>query len=104
MLTLQLYLDGTWHDAALLDVKAPQRGRDSEALLAYDFTYAVEHLDRNDIASCSLNYPVMLIGSHFAQPWFGFLDDIIPAGAAGKLSQPFRHHSLPDKETEFATG
>lgn len=82
MLTLQLCLDGVWHDAAMLNVKAPQLGRGSEALLAYDFTYAAEHLERNDIASCSLNYPVMLIGSHFAQPWFGFLDDIIPAGAS----------------------
>lgn len=82
MLTLQIYLDGCWQDAALLDCKEPLKGRDSEALLAYDFNYAVDHLDRNDIASCSINYPVMLIGSHFAKPWFGFLDDIIPAGAS----------------------
>ncbi|WP_343551232.1 HipA domain-containing protein [Pantoea sp.] len=82
MLTLQIYLDGRWQDAALLDCKEPLKGRDSEALLAYDFNYAVDHLDRNDIASCSINYPVMLIGSHFAKPWFGFLDDIIPAGAS----------------------
>lgn len=82
MLTLQIYLDGCWHDAAVLDFKEPLKGRDGEALLAYDFNYAVDHLDRNDIASCSINYPVMLIGSHFAKPWFGFLDDIIPAGAS----------------------
>lgn len=82
MLILQLYLDGNWHDVAELDVKEPSKGRESAALLAYDFNYAAEHLDRNDIASCSLNYPVMLIGSHFAQPWFGFLDDIVPAGAS----------------------
>lgn len=82
MLTLQIYLNGCWHDAAVLDFKEPLKGRDGEALLAYDFNYAVDHLDRNDIASCSINYPVMLIGSHFAKPWFGFLDDIIPAGAS----------------------
>jgi len=82
MLTLQIYLDGCWHDAAVLDFKEPYKGRDGEALLAYDFNYAVEHLDRNDLVSCSINYPVMLIGSHFAKPWFGFLDDIIPAGAS----------------------
>lgn len=82
MLTLQIYLDGRWHDAAVLDFKEPHKGRDSEALLAYDFNYAVDHLDRNDIASCSIHCPVMLIGSHFARPWFGFLDDIIPAGAS----------------------
>lgn len=82
MLILQLYLDGNWHDVAELDVKEPSKGRESAALLAYDFNYAAEQLDRNDIASCSLNYPVMLIGSHFAQPWFGFLDDIVPAGAS----------------------
>lgn len=44
MLTLQLCLDGVWHDAAMLNVKAPQPGRGSEALLAYDFTYAIVQL------------------------------------------------------------
>lgn len=82
MLILQLYLDGQWHDVAQLDVKEPGKGRDSATLLAYEFHYAAEQLDRNDIASCSLNCPVMLIGSHFSQPWFGFLDDIVPAGAS----------------------
>lgn len=82
MLTLQIYLDGCWQDAAVLDLKEPTKGRESEALLAYNFDYAVDHLDCDDIASCSINYPVMLIGSHFANPWFGFLDDIIPAGAS----------------------
>ena len=82
MLTLQLFLAGNWHDAAILEIKDPPQGRNSQARLAYDFTYAIDYLERNDIASCSLNYPVMLIGSHAAQPWFTFLDDIIPAGAS----------------------
>lgn len=82
MLTLQLYIDGLWQDAALLDVKEPRKGRESAALLAYDFDYASQYLDRNDLASCSLNNAVMLIGSHFSQPWFGFIDDIMPAGAS----------------------
>ncbi len=55
MLTLQIFLDGDWHDAAMLDLKDPLQGRNSQALLAYDFAYAVDHLERNDIASCSLN-------------------------------------------------
>lgn len=82
MLTLQLHVDGCWQDAALLEVKEPRKGRESSALLAYEFDYASQYLDRDDHASCSINYSVMLIGSHFSQPWFSFLDDIMPAGAS----------------------
>lgn len=82
MLTLQLFIKGRWHDAAQLNIQHPHRGRESPSLLAYNFDYAVEYLDRNDYASCSLNYPVMLIGSYAARPWFTFLDDIMPAGAS----------------------
>ena len=82
MLTLQLFIKGRWHDAAQLNIQHPHQGRESPALLAYNFDYAVEYLDRNDYASCSLNYPVMLIGSYAARPWFTFLDDIMPAGAS----------------------
>lgn len=82
MLTIQIFVDSEWQDAALLDVKEPRKGRESLSLLAYDFDYALRYLDRNDLAGCSLAYPVMLIGSHRAQPWFGFLDDIMPAGAS----------------------
>lgn len=82
MLTLQLHVDGRWQDAALLDVKESRKGRESAALLAYEFDYASQYLDRDDHASCSINYSVMLIGSHFSQPWFSFLDDIMPSGAS----------------------
>ncbi|WP_237680740.1 type II toxin-antitoxin system HipA family toxin [[Erwinia] mediterraneensis] len=66
----------------MLEIKEPRKGRFSQAKLAYEFTYALDYLERNDIASCSLHCPVNLIGSHYAQPWFGFLDDIMPAGAS----------------------
>lgn len=82
MLTIQLFIDSNWHDAAVLDIKEPRKGRNSQAMLAYEFTYALDYLDRDDLASCSLHCPVNLIGSHHAQPWFGFLDDIMPAGAS----------------------
>jgi serine/threonine-protein kinase HipA len=82
MLTIQLFIDSSWHDAAVLDIKEPRKGRNSQAILAYEFTYALDYLDRDDLASCSLHCPVNLIGSHHAQPWFGFLDDIMPAGAS----------------------
>lgn len=82
MLTLQLFTDGCWQDAAQLDIHKPSQGRASPASLAYDFNYALQHLNRNDAASCSVTCPVILIGSHHACPWFGFLDDIMPAGAS----------------------
>lgn len=82
MLTLQLFTDGQWRDAAYLEIQDPHKGRESQALLAYDFDYAVEYFERRDLASCSLIYPVAMVGSHRAKPWFGFLDDIMPAGAS----------------------
>lgn len=82
MLTIQLFIKGRWYDAAQLNIQKPSQGRESAALLAYDFDYAADYLDRNDYASCSLNYPVMLIGSYATPPWFSFLDDIMPAGAS----------------------
>lgn len=82
MLTLQLFIDSEWHDVAQLDIKHPQQGRESPTQLAWEFDYAINYLDRDDCASVSINYPVNLIGSYHAKPWFSFLDDIIPSGAS----------------------
>lgn len=44
MLTIQLFINSSWHDAAVLDIKKPRKGRNSQAMLAYEFTYALDYL------------------------------------------------------------
>jgi serine/threonine-protein kinase HipA len=82
-LTLQTYLHGQWRDAAELTLTNPDQGHASESLLGYHpQTYALEHLGRDDLAACSLRLPVDLMQTYRSKPWFGFLDDIMPAGAS----------------------
>ncbi|NBB55458.1 hypothetical protein GU930_10045 [Pantoea vagans] len=37
MRTLQLFIKGRWYDAAQLNIQHPLQGRESAALLAYDY-------------------------------------------------------------------
>lgn len=81
-LTIQIYLDGHWHDAAELTLQQPQLGRGGAVRLGYEFDYALQWLDRDDEHACSLTLPIELMIPNDAASWFGFLDDIVPAGAA----------------------
>ncbi|KAA0014631.1 type II toxin-antitoxin system HipA family toxin [Billgrantia pellis] len=81
-LTLQIYWDDTWHDAALLDIPKPALGTNGPARLGYIQAYALEWLGRDDEHACSLTLPVELMLKHDASRWFGFLEDIMPAGAS----------------------
>ncbi|MEN0037310.1 MAG: HipA domain-containing protein [Cellvibrio sp.] len=82
-LTLQTYLQGQWHDAAQLTLPEPDQGRTSESLLGYHpQAYALKYMGRDDLAACSLRFPVDLMQTYRSKPWFGFLDDIMPAGAS----------------------
>ena len=38
-LTIQIYLDGHWHDAAELTLQQPQLGRGGAVRLGYEFDY-----------------------------------------------------------------
>lgn len=82
-LTVQSYLQGRWQDAAQLNLTSPDQGRGEECLLGYHpQTYALENMGRDDLPACSLRLPVDLMQTYRAKPWFGFLDDIMPAGAS----------------------
>lgn len=82
-LTLQTYLHGQWRDAAQLTLTNPDQGHAGESLLGYHpQAYALEYLGRDDLAACSLRLPVDLMQTYRSTPWFGFLDDIMPAGAS----------------------
>ncbi len=81
-LTIQIFHTGQWHDAADLDIPAPERGRAGPARLAYRLDYSLEWMARDDEHACSLTLPVELMLTHHLPRWFGFLDDIMPSGAA----------------------
>ncbi|WP_421847767.1 type II toxin-antitoxin system HipA family toxin [Marinomonas sp.] len=81
-LTLQALIQQQWHDIATLKLASPEKGAASSSRLGYEFEYSVECLDRNDEHACSLALPVQIMIEHEADRWFGFLEDIVPAGAA----------------------
>ncbi|PMR72722.1 type II toxin-antitoxin system HipA family toxin [Billgrantia endophytica] len=81
-LTLQIYHGQCWHDAALLEVPQPEQGTHGPARLAYLQTYALDWMFRDDEHACSLTLPVELMLKQHGQRWFGFMEDIMPAGAS----------------------
>ncbi|UYG01938.1 HipA domain-containing protein [Halomonas sp. LR3S48] len=81
-LTIQIYHDQRWQDAALLDIPDPERGVHGAAELSYLQDYAIDWLFHDDEHACSLTLPVELMMKHRAERWFGFLEDIMPAGAS----------------------
>jgi serine/threonine-protein kinase HipA len=81
-LTIQIYHDQRWHDAALLEIPQPERGVDGAAALTYLQEHSLAWLFHDDEHACSLMLPVELMMKHHAAHWFGFLEDIMPAGAS----------------------
>lgn len=82
-LTIQIFQNAQWQDAALLEVPEPAEGRQGLALLSYHpQSYAIEHFEEDDVSACSMNLPVSLMDIYRSRPWFTFLDDIMPAGAS----------------------
>lgn len=82
MLTLQTLMKQQWHDIATLKLISPERGIASPSSLGYEFEYSVAWLDCNDEHACSLMLPVQIMIEHEADRGFGFLEDIVPSGAA----------------------
>ncbi|MBB3190007.1 type II toxin-antitoxin system HipA family toxin [Halomonas cerina] len=80
-LTIQIHLGGEWQDAARLELPDPERGIQGPARLGYLQDYALEWMFRDDEHACSLMLPVELMLTHHGERWFGFLEDIMPAGA-----------------------
>jgi len=82
-LTIQTRLDQAWHDAAILSLPDSESGSRGNAELSYSsLEYALEHLGERRLSACSLLLPVMIAETYRSKPWFRFLDDIMPAGAA----------------------
>lgn len=81
-LYVEIYHSGQWHQAAVLELLQADKGRQGAVRLIYDQTYALNWMFRDDEHACSLNLPVELMLHHTAGQWFGFMEDIVPAGAS----------------------
>lgn len=81
-LTIQALLNKNWIDIAELKLLEPKLGSASASELEYELDYAIQYLDRRDEHACSLSLPVQILIKHESDTWFGFLDDIVPSGAA----------------------
>jgi serine/threonine-protein kinase HipA len=82
-LTLQLFHDGRWQDAAELGFAEPERGRHGPVTMGYCGPgYALEWMGHDDLHAVGMNFPVDLMTTYRAGHWFSLLDDIMPAGAS----------------------
>lgn len=95
-LTLQIYQNSTWQDAAELILEQPKKGRRSHVELTYLQDYALDWFCVSaigDVHACSVHFPVDCIAPYRqTNQWFGFMDDIVPSGAA--LRYWVRHFGL----------
>lgn len=78
--TLQVFIDGAWHDAAALTLMGEQlRGVRAQTFLSYEGAYALAYFYRKDAAALSAMYEVDL--SLINTPtWPPFLIDLLPQG------------------------
>lgn len=81
-LTIQALLHAEWFDIAELNLLSPERGSSSTVELIYSLDYAIDHLEQRDEHACSISLPIQILIHHESLTWFGFLDDIVPSGAA----------------------
>lgn len=78
--TLQICNEGDWQDAA--NISVDDKSFEVEHHHAYLMKYAIEYLDQTGSAAASVSLPVALANTFRHKPWFGYLDDILPAGAS----------------------
>lgn len=78
--TLQIFINGVWRDAAVLDLTGDlNRGVDAATYLIYLPSYALDHWNRSDAAALSVNAAVDL-STYPARTWPPFLVDLLPQG------------------------
>lgn len=100
-LTIQALLHKEWRDIAELKILEPHKGSTGASELVYDLEYSISYLDRRDEYACSCILPVQIMIQYESKVWFGFLDDIVPSGAARRyLIQCWglQKHSLVEQE------
>lgn len=79
VLSIQLFVNGKWHDAA--DIQFSGLAPNSAVTLAYNFEFikAVPAYGLRDHWACSINAEVSAVPTDYPH-WPALLDDILPAG------------------------
>ncbi|WP_130804975.1 type II toxin-antitoxin system HipA family toxin [Acinetobacter ihumii] len=90
-LTIQALIQFKWLDIAHLTLLESEKGSSSTCTLEYELEYALQHIDLRDEHACSLILPIQLMIQHEAKHWFGFLEDIVPSGAARRYWVNYLH-------------
>ncbi|WP_413740127.1 hypothetical protein ACL2XQ_05715 [Sodalis sp. RH14] len=67
-LTIEIFVEGRWQDAASITFSEPDQGRASLTLLGYAFDYALEFMERDDEHACSSNLPAVLMENYRSRP------------------------------------
>lgn len=86
-LTLQLFLQGQWHDAMRLGFDKPEAGQASPCSFAYEHAYLLEQLpflEGRTAQSVSATIPLGW-DLHRSAQCPAFLLDILPSGAARRF-------------------
>lgn len=78
-LTLQIFHRKHWHDVGTLSFD--DSDSKSEKTFEYTNEYALAHMDENAKTAIGCFYPVELMRFYRSTTWFGFIDDLLPAGA-----------------------
>ncbi len=82
-----MFVDGRWVDAASFEFDAPDRGPDSLCTVAYAQDYVLDLMesgaDDHSWHWIAARYPATL-APRVERPWPVFLDELRPAGAAGR--------------------
>lgn len=79
-LSIQVFIEGDWQDAALM--RFDNINEDADNSLVYQPNYVLAHLNKRGAAAVSATLPLVLAETYRQKPWFGFVDDIAPAGAS----------------------
>ena len=96
-LTLQLYSNGRWCDAATFSVEDETRGHLGLGILDYHLDYVAKHLSESrTVHALSCNYSVSF-SNYRQEPWPAFLLDILPSGAGRR--QWLQRQGLKDEHS-----
>ncbi len=103
-LTIQIYVDGQWHDALVLTVENSRKVAEGACSVAYHQAYLVQFLDKIDSIfenAVSVNVPMnWTIARGIGYP--AFVYDIVPAGAARRsLEARFSNEKPEGMDMEF---
>lgn len=87
--TIQIHFDGTWHEAATLELRDDTAGYHSASIVDYDLDYFITHASADyaagnaarDYRALSVQYPVDL-QNRYSATWPPFLLDLMPQGHA----------------------